>query len=132
LIAIDSSALVAIAKKEPEEEAFAQLIGVAEAIVGAPTLFETRLVLQSLLAGGADRFIDDIAANPSVHVVPFTMRHYRAAAAAFEIYGRGQGHPAKLNFGDCMSYAVAKLDGAPLLYKGKDFIHTDLEPAYLP
>lgn len=132
MIAIDTSALVAIAKNEPEQDAFADLIGAGGAVIGAPTLFETRLVLQSLLHGGADRYVDDIVTNASVRVVDFTIEHYRLAAAAFVKYGRGQGHPAKLNFGDCMSYAVAKLEVAPLLYKGRDFTHTDIRPAYLP
>jgi ribonuclease VapC len=126
VIVVDSSALIAIAKKEPEEEAFAHAIGVRDALVGAPTLFETRLVLQSLLAAGADRFVEDIVANPAVRVVAFDVEHYQLAAAAFQKYGRGQGHPAKLNFGDCMTYAVAKFHDAPLLFKGKDFAHTDL------
>lgn len=132
MIAIDTSALVAIAKNELEQEAFADLISVEGAVIGAPTLFETRLVLQSLLDGGADRYVDAIVANPSVSVVDFTIGHYRLAAAAFVKYGRGQSHPAKLNFGDCMSYAVAKLEDVPLLYKGRDFVHTDIRPAYLP
>ncbi|WP_244593485.1 type II toxin-antitoxin system VapC family toxin [Methylopila sp. Yamaguchi] len=129
---MDSSALVAIAKNESEGEAFAQVIGVAEALVGAPTLLETRIVLQSLMSDGADRFIDDIASNPAVTVVAFTADHYRLAAEAFQRYGRGRGHPAKLNFGDCMSYAIAKFHNAPLLFKGDDFVHTDIEPAYRP
>ncbi len=130
MIAVDSSALVAIAKNEAEGKAFAQVIGVAEAVVGAPTLLETRIVLQSLMSDGADRFIADIASNPAVTVVAFTADHYRLAAEAFQRYGRGRGHPAKLNFGDCMSYAVAKLHNAPLLFKGDDFVHTDIQPAF--
>lgn len=132
MIAVDSSALIAIAKNEPEGEAFAHVIGAADAVIGAPTLFETRIVLQSLMSGGADRFISDIVSNPAVTVVAFTTDHYRLAAEAFRTFGRGQGHPAKLNFGDCMSYAVAKFNYAPLLFKGGDFTHTDIQPAYRP
>lgn len=132
MIVVDSSALIAIAKNEPEGEAFAEVIGAADSVIGAPTLFETRLVLQSLMSGGADRFISDIAANPAVTVVAFTVEHYQFAARAFLTYGRGQGHPARLNFGDCMTYAVAKFHNAPLLFKGGDFTHTDIRPAYNP
>lgn len=132
MIVVDTSALIAIVKKEAEEERFAFAIGSDEAVIGAPTLFETRLVLQSLLRVGGDRFIEDMVANPAVRIEAFSLDHYRVAAAALRTYGRGQGHPAKLNFGDCMSYAVAKLNDAPLLYKGDDFIHTDIRPAYLP
>ena len=58
----------------------------------------------------------------------FTEAHFRLAAAAFDRYGRGR-HPAKLNFGDCMAYAVAKAHGVPLLYKGDDFARTDIAAA---
>jgi ribonuclease VapC len=132
LIVVDSSALVAIARRELEADDFIAKISERSIMIGAPTLLETRLVLQRLMANGADDFIDGFVESPVVTIVAFSLEHYRVAAAAFRRYGRGRGHPAKLNFGDCMSYAVAKLEGAPLLYKGRDFTHTDIRPAYLP
>lgn len=70
------------------------------------------------------RFIEDWA----VEVVPFDQRHWRVAIAAFAQYGKGR-HPARLNFGDCMAYATAKVAGAPLLFVGDDFPQTDVELA---
>jgi ribonuclease VapC len=64
-----------------------------------------------------------------VHVVSFSVGMYRMAVAAFDLYGKGRGHPARLNFGDCMAYAVAKHHDIPLLFKGEDFARTDIVPA---
>lgn len=65
-------------------------------------------------------------------IVPFDAAMFDAAIDAFARFGKGRGHPAKLNFGDCLSYAVARTHMVPLLFKGNDFIHTDLVPAYRP
>ena len=129
MIALDSSALVAIALVEPEAEPFARLIGRQRCFIGWPTVFETSLVLQGAAEGSAAGvFIDAILARPNVEAVPFDGALYRAARQAFERFGRGR-HPAKLNFGDCMAYAVAKTFGVPLLFKGDDFVQTDLPAA---
>jgi ribonuclease VapC len=64
-----------------------------------------------------------------VEAVPFTLEMYRAASSAFQTYGKGRQHPAQLNFGDCMAYALAKVEGIPLLYKGEDFSRTDIRRA---
>lgn len=128
MISLDTSALVAIARGEPEEEIFSTLIGSQEALVGTPTVLETHIVLTSLLSpGAADEFIKSLMRRRTLHPVAFLMQMHYIAADAFERYGRGRGHPAKLNYGDCMSYAVAKFHDAPLLFKGKDFGQTDLE-----
>lgn len=128
MIALDSSALVAIALDEPEGRIFDALIVRHRAIVGTPTLLETRMVLGSLMPA----FLDRLIATPSIRTLDFGLDAFRAAADAFNRYGKGQGHIAYLNFGNCLSYAVAKVHAVPLLSKGNDFIHTDLGPAYSP
>ena len=64
-----------------------------------------------------------------MRVIDFDQRHLAIARTAFDVFGKGQGHPAQLNFGDCMSYAVAKAHGVPLLFKGDDFSKTDIAVA---
>ncbi len=129
MIALDTSAIVAIACAEQEEEGFSLLIVKRRALVGTPTLVETRLALESKLTASAAYFLESFLSNPFVDVVPFTFAMYQEAAAAFERYGKGRGHPAQLNFGDCMAYAVAKTHDVPLLYKGRDFARTDIQAA---
>ncbi|MCJ2070283.1 type II toxin-antitoxin system VapC family toxin [Methylobacterium sp. J-030] len=132
MIALDSSALVAIAIGEPEGQIFDAIIVRRRALVGAPTLLETRMVLGSLMPTFADTFLDRLIATPSIRTVDFGVDTYRAAADAFSRYGKGRHHAACLNFGDCLSYAVAKVYAVSLLFKGDDFIQTDLVPAYSP
>ena len=129
MIAIDTSALVAIALREPEREAFSRVISDHSCVVGVPTLVETRMVLHARLPGTADAFIDGPIRHGVIFPEPFTLDMYAAARDAFARYGRGTGHPARLNFGDCLSYAVAKVRGIPLLYKGQDFAKTDIRAA---
>ena len=132
MIAVDTSAIVAIAMREAEGRDFDELIVRERALIGTPTLFETRLVLGSLMPTFADAFLDAFIARSSIAVTDFTLEMYRAAADAFSRYGKGQRRRACLNFGDCFSYAVARTHSVPLLFKGNDFVHTDLVPAYAP
>lgn len=74
--------------------------------------------------------LDAILLSLGVEVVPFTPSQARLAQEAYLRFGRGSGHPARLNLGDCISYALAKDTGEPLLFKGNDFVHTDLNPAF--
>lgn len=130
MIVLDSSAIVAIMLEEEEEEAFSETLGSNPAFVGAPTLVETRLVVDARLPAAGDllnKFLHDSA----VTIVPFDAAMFVAAADAFTRYGRGR-HRARLNFGDCLSYAVASVMRLPLLFKGDDFVHTDIVPAYSP
>ena len=130
MIAVDTSAIVALALLEPEAKEFSELIGAEGGLTGTPTLFEVRLVLASKMPEAyADSFMDAFIARPSIHPVAFTLDMYRAAVAAFDRFGRGR-HPAKLNFGDCMAYAVARAHDAPLLFKGDDFALTDVRAAF--
>src|SRR5687768_2052635 len=128
MIALDTSAIVAIALSEQEAEAFARIIALQNAVIGTPTLLEARLVLTSRMPSYADQFIEQFVGRPSIQLVAFSVEMYRAALRAHRRFGRGQGHPARLNFGDCMAYAVAKVQNLPLLYKGEDFARTDIGP----
>ncbi|WP_430910455.1 type II toxin-antitoxin system VapC family toxin [Methylobacterium sp. sgz302541] len=130
MIALDTSAIIAIAAKEAEGEVFDTIIVERGAIVGTPTLLEARMVLGSLIPSFADDFLAGLLARESVRSAAFTHEMYAVAAEAFARFGRGRGHPARLNFGDCLSYAVAKTRSLPLLFKGDDFVHTDVVPAY--
>lgn len=132
MIAVDTSAIIAIAMAEPEGTIFDELIVERQAVIGAPTLFETRMVLGTLMPSFADAFMDQLLSKPSVQAVDFTLASYGVAVDAFHRYGKGRGHPAQLNFGDCLSYAVARSRNLPLLFKGDDFARTDLVPAYDP
>lgn len=129
MIALDTSAIVAIALSEDEEERFNRVIATREALVGTPTLVEARMVLTREIPAFVEAYIHDFIGRPSIHPVAFNLAMFEAAAAAFDAYGKGRGHPARLNFGDCMAYAVAKVHDAPLLYKGSDFAHTDIRAA---
>lgn len=129
MIALDTSALVAIALLEPEAEAFDRLVSSRATLIGAPTLVEAHLVLSS--KGGTVDIVSVFSRRDTVRIVAFDEQLYRIASQAFDLFGRGR-HAAKLNYGDCLSYAVAKHHGIPLLFKGDDFIHTDVEPAIDP
>src|SRR5271156_3439490 len=113
---LDSSALVAMVL---EESGFETLLAKAEAAesiaIGAPTLLETSIVLSRRLSSDARPRLMGYLHRMSAEVVAFSEEHYEAAVDAFLRYGKGR-HPAKLNFGDCMSYAVASVASLPLLY----------------
>lgn len=126
---IDSSALVAIVTGEPAAAALnAALAEAADMAVPSPCLLEAGMVLSSRLGEAGLALLDGLLAETGARVVPFTEAHARTATEAFLRYGKG-GHPAGLNFGDCIAYAVAQGEGAPLLFLGKDFARTDVAVA---
>lgn len=125
MIALDTSAIVAMALGEPEAEAFARVIARNEALIGTPTLLEIRMVLASRIGDHAETFVDELIRRPPIHPVAFSLKLYGLAATAFDRFGKGR-HPAGLNFGDCMAYAVARAHDVPLLFKGEDFLKTDV------
>jgi ribonuclease VapC len=128
VIALDSSALIAILLHEPEADMLVDAIERADRLlIGAPTLLECRIVAavkSPRLPGDLRELIDGIRPE----TIDFTARHLEAATDAFERFGKGR-HSAALNFGDCMAYAVARVAGCPLLYKGQDFAWTDIRSA---
>ncbi|MEJ7793985.1 MAG: type II toxin-antitoxin system VapC family toxin [Nocardioides sp.] len=116
-------------RDEPEAGAFMGLVAAAP----TPKVSTTTLLEVFLVEGAArQERIDAFLREAGVRGVPFDMAHLEAARDAHSRYGKGSRHPAKLNFGDCMAYALAKVTGEPLLFKGDDFTHTDVEPAYRP
>jgi ribonuclease VapC len=128
-MALDSSAIVAIALREPDFVDFAQMIARRDSIVGRPTILETHMVLRDRSGEDGIAVLDRFLAYQRIQIIDFDERHLAVARRAFDQFGKGQGHPAQLNFGDCMAYAVAKAHNVPLLYKGDDFQKTDIAPA---
>jgi ribonuclease VapC len=126
---LDSSAIVAIHLREPGHERLIERIDAAEVVVvGVPTLLESAVVLTARLGRDARPMVFAFLRRLEAEVVPFNEEHLDAAATAFIRFGRGR-HPAALNFGDCMSYAVASVAGLPLLFTGEDFRRTDIAQA---
>lgn len=126
---LDSSAVIAILFQEPEAPAFTRAITHSEDVrISAATLVEITAVLASR-SPALEAVADDLLSGFSPVVESLTERQSDIARQAYRTYGRGSGHPAKLNLGDCFSYALAKDLDLPLLYKGDDFAHTDVTPA---
>jgi ribonuclease VapC len=126
---LDSSALVAILREEPGHEGFLQkALSADRTVVGATVAFETAMVLSGRWHRDARSTLHGLLRSIGAEIVPFSEEHYEAAVSAFLRYGNGR-HPAGLNFGDCMSYAFARVSGLPLLYIGDDFSKTDITAA---
>ena len=127
---VDSSAIVAILMEEDGFEALQEkLFKTDVAAIGAPTYVETSMVIDGKRNPIASRALDDLLNEFEIATVAFTPEHAAIARAAFRDFGRGSGHPAKLNFGDCLAYAVAKESKQPLLFVGNDFTETDIAQA---
>ena len=126
---LDSSAIVSVILAEPGKERILERIAGASIVaVGAPTLVETAMVLSSRIGRDARPLLGDFLREMEVEVVPFGVEHWEAAVDAFLRFGKGR-HAAGFNFGDCLTYAVARLSGLPLLFTGEDFSQTDLPAA---
>ena len=123
---LDSSALVAIMFREKGfEHLLAKVDAAAEVAIGAPTLIEAMIVASARLGRDARGLVSKLLVEGGIVVLPLTETHVSTAVEAWWRYGKGR-HRAALNFGDCMSYAVAKRAGLPLLCCGEDFEKTDL------
>jgi ribonuclease VapC len=130
MIAIDSSALIAVCLDEPERDQFIDIMDAAERIlVSAGTVIESRMVAHNQGRAALVRKLDELVEAYSMEIVPADPEQTEIAHAGFVAYGKGSGHPAGLNFGDLFSYALAKARGVPLLYKGGDFARTDIAAA---
>jgi ribonuclease VapC len=131
VIVIDTSALIAIFRLEPEADAFLKAIVRAEArAISAITVLEASMVMSGGAAADASIFepLDEFLSEGVVEIAAFDVVQARLAREAFLRFGKGR-HKAALNFGDCASYALAKSRAAPLLYKGEDFRRTDIRSA---
>jgi ribonuclease VapC len=126
---VDSSALVSILLEEPEHpRLFDKAANSGLTIIGAPVALETVMVLSGRSDKDPRFLLASLLRTMDAEIIPFTEEHYDAAVSAFLRYGKGR-HPAGLNFGDCMSYALARVSGLPLLYTGDDFSKTDIQSA---
>nr|WP_171070116.1 type II toxin-antitoxin system VapC family toxin [Methylobacterium terricola] len=130
---IDTSAFVAIFCKEPEAGIFATCIERAQRRSTSPMV---RLEACTVLASRLDRDpldvqadFDEFLAEAGITIVPISDSIGRIAVEAFQLYGKGRGHPAQLNLADCLSYACARADRDTILFKGRDFGHADLKTA---
>ncbi len=127
---IDTSALTAILLKEPEGEVFARRIADDPTrLVSAFTALEAGMVMEAKKGEPGGRELDLLLHRAKIDIVPLTPEQVEVARTVWRKYGKGQ-HPAGLNIGDCCSYALAKCSGEPLLFKGKDFALTDIQPAH--
>jgi ribonuclease VapC len=126
-VIVDTSALVAITFAEPGyQELVAKLAGAPSAGIGTPTLAETGVVLAARLGHDSRDLVIRLLDEFGIEEIPFGDRHWREAVDAYLRFGKGR-HKARLNFGDCLTYAVARLANEPLLFVGDDFPETDLE-----
>ena len=130
---IDASAMVAILTSEPRAGALVEALDVAEARITSPlAVFESVTALSRKLGqdvATSERQLQRFLDLSGIHIVPITEAVGAEALAAHARYGKGRGHPARLNLGDCFAYACARIHGVPLLFVGDDFSRTDIEPA---
>lgn len=127
---VDSSAVLAILKGETESASFIAAIASTRKVrISAATLLETMIVIDGMHDPVKSSRVEEFLADGRIEIVDVTAGQARVARSAHRDYGRGSGNPARLNFGDCFAYALAKVTGEPLLFKGDDFGHTDLTPA---
>jgi ribonuclease VapC len=124
---IDTSAVVAILRQESGAEGLLhRLTAAGSRRISAATLLETAIVLEGKSGERGGEHLDLFLARAKIEVEPVTDEQVRIARKAWRRYGKGSGHAARLNFGDCFSYALAQTFGEELLYKGADFAHTDV------
>jgi ribonuclease VapC len=126
VIVLDSSVLVGIIKGEPDAERLLDLLAQEECAIGTPTLVETRAWCSVNLTAHRSSWLEHLVESGHGTVVPFSREMADAASGAFDRFGKASRHPARLNFGDCMAYAVSAVMRAPLLFKGGDFGLTDV------
>jgi ribonuclease VapC len=125
---VDTSALLAILQDEPERRRFNEALESADSrLMSVATFVETSIVIESRYGAEGLRDLDLLLERAGLELVPVDVEQARTARAAYSRFGKGR-HPAALNFGDCFSYALARVLGEPLLYKGGDFSQTDLQP----
>jgi len=127
---IDTSAIIAVLREEPDHDRVVHRLSTASTVaIAAPTRVELAVVLRRSLSRADERraftWLDDVG----VVTVAFDSEHTAIATNAYRDYGRGSGHPARLSFGDCFSYALAIARDEPLLFVGDDFNHTDVQVA---
>jgi ribonuclease VapC len=127
---VDTSALITILLDERDAMSYASAIASATVRrLSAANYVETAAVIDASRDPIASRRFDDLMREARFVIEAVTETQARIAREAYRDFGRGTGHPARLNFGDCFAYALAKAVNEPLLFKGDDFTHTDVTPA---
>ena len=129
-LVVDTSAVVAFLRSEPEADGIeAALADAREIYISAFTVFEARVVLARRVGPHASADFELLLVKLRAEITPFDSEQADLAAGAYRRFGKGSGHPAQLNLGDCASYALARQLDLPLLFKGDDFGRTDLKAA---
>jgi ribonuclease VapC len=129
---IDSSAILAILLQEPEAESFARAISDDPVrLISSISFLEAAIVIEARKGPAGGRELDLLLHRGKVEVVSFTSEHAEIARNAWQRFGKSR-HAAALNIGDCCSYALSRVSGEPLLFKGDDFLKTDISPAIKP
>lgn len=127
---VDSSALIAVLKMEPDWAVFAEKMSLAShPKMSAATYVEVCVVVDSLRVPALSQQVDEFIEECKIEIEPVSAEQARIARQAYRDYGKSSDHPAKLNFGDCFSYALARVRREPILFKGTNFQETDLRPA---
>lgn len=127
---VDSSAMIAVIKREPDWEKIAKTMDTTPTLeISAASYLETAIVVDNLRDPVQSARLDDLILDMGMTVEAVTVEQARIARQAYRDYGKGSGSAAKLNFGDCFSYALARVKREPLLFKGDDFVHTDVRSA---
>jgi len=126
---IDTSALIAILGGEPERYAFIERIDADPVrLLTAANYLEAAIIIDDRFGAEGDRDLRRFLSEAGFEIEPVTVSHAEIAREAYRRFGRGN-HPARLNYGDCFAYALARATGEPLLFKGQDFAQTDIVPA---
>jgi ribonuclease VapC len=130
MIVLDSSAIMSIIMDEADSSSFSKIMASKACVVSVATVLESTMVATGAGGQKLEALIDSLLDANSVEVAAVDLEQLDVARDAFRRYGKGQGHAAKLNFGDCFAYALAKTRDAPLLFKGNDFAQTDILSAH--
>jgi ribonuclease VapC len=129
-VIIDTSAVAAILLRESDARALSDAIEGADIVrLSAGSYVELAIVVDGRRNVALSRRLDEFLAEAGIIIEPVTPEQARIAREAYRDFGKGSGHPARLNFGDCFAYALAKAKAEPLLFKGDDFRHTDARRA---
>jgi len=132
MIVVDTSAIIAIIRKEDEAPIWVELLDqTSKTYMSVVSYVEANLVMTGRRSDVALGAVDDMVAALGIELVPVTVEQGVAAVTSFVTYGKGR-HPARLNIADCFTYALAKTKDLPLLFKGDDFLKTDIVPAWRP
>jgi ribonuclease VapC len=125
---VDTSAVIAVLKEESDAPRFLRVLTMSAEPkrMSAANYLEAAIVVDANRNPLLSRRLDDLIVQTEIRGEPVTLEHAEIARAAYRDFGRGSGHPAQLNFGDCFAYALAKSMREPLLFKGDDFSHTDV------